>query len=522
MSRWGRFQDADESAYYEFICREAGIAVRYCAEEFANDGSITATIIKSIKRVMAAEYSRELSSRISLAKLNMARRGFSHGSAVFGLRRMLLDEDGQPKGLLEYGQRKCLSSDRTTFVPGPEKEVETVRWVFAEFATPDVSISALTATLNAKGILNKNGRPWRVKGVRAMLSNEKYIGNNVFGKTSYRLRMRRLKHHPATWIRTERAFQPIIDEVLFQRVQEKLRDLKPRVTTFQLLSYLSAIWCRHGKLSTTILKDTNGCPATNSFKEHFGSMLEAFQAVGYRRASCRAEFVSTRRSAAEAVTRELERLGHSVQEIGDRKQAKLLVNNEITMFIANAHWLYRTLSGKPRWVLKRSIVHQSDLLMVVRPPEAASESFTYFLVPDLTSDVAQQLLFDRSHLEIESFRVSTLEPLRSLFAREVLAEARPMRILEPIPIRVETPKPPNFSHLRLNRKAPHAKMLLRAIQRYSTSMSAFAEKSHRIATRQKVLEACLQELVHDKSLIKLLKRDGLDSMPSLTADRIYL
>jgi len=192
------------------------------------------------------------------------------------------------------------------------------------------------------------------------------------------------------------------------------------------------------------------------------------------------------------------------------------------MFIANAHWLYRTLSGKPRWVLKRSIVHQSDLLMVVRPPEAASESFTYFLVPDLTSDVAQQLLFDRSHLEIESFRVSTLEPLRSLFAREVLAEARPMRILEPIPIRVETPKPPNFSHLRLNRKAPHAKMLLRAIQRYSTSMSAFAEKSHRIATRQRVLEACLQELVHDKSLIKLLKRDGLDSMPSLTADRIYL
>jgi DNA invertase Pin-like site-specific DNA recombinase len=27
VSRWGRFQDADESAYYEFICREVGIAV---------------------------------------------------------------------------------------------------------------------------------------------------------------------------------------------------------------------------------------------------------------------------------------------------------------------------------------------------------------------------------------------------------------------------------------------------------------------------------------------------------------
>ena len=33
VSRWGRFQDADESAYYEYICRRAGISVHYCAEQ---------------------------------------------------------------------------------------------------------------------------------------------------------------------------------------------------------------------------------------------------------------------------------------------------------------------------------------------------------------------------------------------------------------------------------------------------------------------------------------------------------
>src|SRR5665647_115144 len=32
VSRWGRFQDADESAYYEYRCRRAGIQVAYCAE----------------------------------------------------------------------------------------------------------------------------------------------------------------------------------------------------------------------------------------------------------------------------------------------------------------------------------------------------------------------------------------------------------------------------------------------------------------------------------------------------------
>lgn len=28
VSRWGRFQDADEGAHYEYICRSAGIAVQ--------------------------------------------------------------------------------------------------------------------------------------------------------------------------------------------------------------------------------------------------------------------------------------------------------------------------------------------------------------------------------------------------------------------------------------------------------------------------------------------------------------
>ena len=55
VSRWGRFQDADESAYYEDICRRAKIEVHYCAEQFENDGSPISTIVKGVKRAMAGE-----------------------------------------------------------------------------------------------------------------------------------------------------------------------------------------------------------------------------------------------------------------------------------------------------------------------------------------------------------------------------------------------------------------------------------------------------------------------------------
>ena len=61
VSRWGRFQDVDESGYYEFICRHAGINIHYCADEFENDGSFASAIIKAIKRAAAADFSQQLS-----------------------------------------------------------------------------------------------------------------------------------------------------------------------------------------------------------------------------------------------------------------------------------------------------------------------------------------------------------------------------------------------------------------------------------------------------------------------------
>lgn len=64
VSRWGRFQDSDESAYYEHLCKRAGILVEYCAEQFENDGSISSSIVKTVKRAMAGEYSRELSIKV--------------------------------------------------------------------------------------------------------------------------------------------------------------------------------------------------------------------------------------------------------------------------------------------------------------------------------------------------------------------------------------------------------------------------------------------------------------------------
>jgi DNA invertase Pin-like site-specific DNA recombinase len=134
VSRGGRFQDADESAYYEFICKEAGIAVHYCAEQFENDGSLSATIIKGMKRAMAGEYSRELSTKVFAGQCRLITLGFRQGgTAGYGLRRQLVDEHRQPKEELRVGMRKSLQTDRVVLIPGPSHEVDTVRRMYHLF-----------------------------------------------------------------------------------------------------------------------------------------------------------------------------------------------------------------------------------------------------------------------------------------------------------------------------------------------------------------------------------------------------
>jgi DNA invertase Pin-like site-specific DNA recombinase len=68
VSRWGRFQDLDEAAHYEFLCKTAGIPVHYVAEQFGSGSSMADIMLKALKRTMAAEYSRELGERVARAK----------------------------------------------------------------------------------------------------------------------------------------------------------------------------------------------------------------------------------------------------------------------------------------------------------------------------------------------------------------------------------------------------------------------------------------------------------------------
>src|SRR5207237_2509801 len=126
--------DADESADYEYLCKRAGIEVHYCAEQFENDGGTASAIFKSVKRAMAGEYSRELSTKVFKGQCRLIELGYRQGGAPgYGLRRMLINLAGEQKGILNRGEQKSLQTDRVILAPGPDDEVD-VGSLFYELA----------------------------------------------------------------------------------------------------------------------------------------------------------------------------------------------------------------------------------------------------------------------------------------------------------------------------------------------------------------------------------------------------
>jgi DNA invertase Pin-like site-specific DNA recombinase len=138
--------------------------VRYCAEQFENDGSIASTVVKTVKRAMAREYSRELSSKVFAGQARLIAMGFKQGGfAGYGLRRRLIDQYGNRKAMLAFGEQKSLQSDRAVLEPGPADEVETVRRMFRMFVHEPKRQSEIARILNDEEIKTDLGRQWTKK-----------------------------------------------------------------------------------------------------------------------------------------------------------------------------------------------------------------------------------------------------------------------------------------------------------------------------------------------------------------------
>lgn len=428
VSRWGRFQDADESAYYEFICREAGISVHYCAEQFDNNGSLSSTIIKSMKRAMAGEYSRELSAKVFAGQCRLIRLGFRQGGAAgFGLRRVLVDERRAPKAELRRGEQKSLQTDRVILAPGPPEEIEVVRRLYRMFVVQRRSESEIAATLNAQGILTDLGHPWTRGTVHQVLTNEKYVGNNVYNHVSFKLKMKRVVNTPDMWVRKDGAFEAIVDPDFFEAAQRIIQERSRRLTDQEMLDRLSHLLNEKGWLSGLIIDEVEDMPSSSAFRHRFGSLIRAYQLVGYS-PSRDYRYIETNRFLRAFHPGILTQVMTSIEAVGgtvwrDTLDDILTVNGEFRASVVIAR-CQMTAAGSLRWKIRLDSSLRPDITIAVRMTFDNADIQDYLLLPRYDVGTMSSLrLASENGILIDAYRFDTLDAFFDLARRAPLRAA---------------------------------------------------------------------------------------------------
>jgi hypothetical protein len=141
--------------------------------------------------------------------------------------------------------------------------------------------SQIATSLNTEGHLSDLGRPWTRASVHQILTNEKYIGNNVYNKVSFKLKQRRVVNPRNMWIRAEGVYPAIVDKALFLRAREIVDARSHRFTDDELLETLRGLLKQKGVLSGVIIDEQENLPSSSAFRNRFGSLLRVYKLIGY-------------------------------------------------------------------------------------------------------------------------------------------------------------------------------------------------------------------------------------------------
>jgi DNA invertase Pin-like site-specific DNA recombinase len=387
VSRWGRYPNSDEAAYYEFLCARAGIPLHYCAEPFVNDGTAMSSLIKALKRSMAAEYSRELSEKVFRGKIRLASLGYWMGASPgYGLRRLMISAEGKPKQVMQPGEYKNIMTDRVLLIPGPRHELKIVRMIFA-MACEGRACTEIARELNRKRILY-NGKPWIQADIYHIVTNPKYAGWNVWNRGSQRLQKKRTRNPHSDWIMIPNAFRPVIDQEMFDRANaNRPKTADQRWSDKEIIQRVRRLLKAKGRLGENLFLQARGMPALQTINRHFGRYTDLYKLVGfslpskYIRAVEQMERTKQLRRRIETTLQELFPAKIKVTKLHKRYRSLLLVDD--TFLVSILLCRSRSLYGRLCWEVEPNDLERSFMALICTMNDRHDEVLDYCLLPNL-------------------------------------------------------------------------------------------------------------------------------------------
>ncbi len=427
ISRWGRFQDADESAYYEYVCKRANVRVHYCAEQFENDGSLPSSLMKTMKRTMAGEYSRELSVKVFAGQCRLIELGFRQGGpAGYGLRRQLVDRGGQPKEILSRGEQKSIQTDRVILVPGPQSEVQVVREIYRFFTREHKTERQIAVWLNASGLKTDLGRQWTRGCVHQILTNPKYAGGNVYNRSSFKLKRKRVRNPAEMWIRRDNAFSPLVTVEEFGEALKIIQARCQHFTNEELLDRLKHLLARYGTLSGILIDEAEDMPSSTVYRHRFGTLIRAYTLIGYTPLRD-FSFVEMNRALRQHHERQMLKIVVELRGTGatvdqDPTTDLLTINREFTASLVLVR-CRETHAGNRRWLVRLDNSLNPDVTIAARLRLGNEDILDYYLLPGVDRLSEQLRLAPENGVVLDVYRFENLNFFVSMARRVAIGDA---------------------------------------------------------------------------------------------------
>jgi hypothetical protein len=219
--------------------------------------------------------------------------------------------------------------------------------------------------------------------INYILRNENYIGNTVYNRQSFRLRMRRVCNPPEKWIRSKGVISAAVDRAVFLQAQRRLNLRWQHLTDDELLQRLKSLLEKEGRLNETVINETLGVPSIRVFCDRFGSLRNAYRRIGYQQ-NWNAEWIDRKEEfnaiiskAAADLTARLEKTGLVAHF--DTGTDVLTVNRSAVSLRLARSWTGQGRS--PIWTVNRRIIMPSGLILAIRLDEENRNVLDYFLIP---------------------------------------------------------------------------------------------------------------------------------------------
>lgn len=196
FSRFARSRQ-DSVVYKSMLRRQLGIEVQSVSEPLGDDKM--AILVEALIEAMDEYYSINLGEEVRRGMTEKASRGGVVNSPPFGY----------------------IIGDNGCFIPDPDK-AETVKMIFSDYLNTDIGMLGIAAKLNQLGIRTNRGNRFDNRGIAWILKNTAYIGKLRWNPTGAIQYGRASSINTDNIILREHCHEPIIDEEIFQQVQDKI------------------------------------------------------------------------------------------------------------------------------------------------------------------------------------------------------------------------------------------------------------------------------------------------------------